>query len=251
MIRSTRRVAKAAGLVLSAVLVAGYAAQSHATLPTSLTHFFSAESATPVPANANPYMALDGTRPISWNTCAPIAYVTNFTNAPPFAAQDLATALGQLSAASGFRFVDEGSTTAIPNTNWSSSQRLGYSGWAPVIIAFASPNQTKMFTSGDNQIGSGGAAWVVGPEGDVDVSGAITIDSSETYLPGFGSGLRLGTLFMHEMGHVLGLGEGPNPASFTYQYLGVTNQTMTPTDAAHLRVLGSGGCRTAPEPSWG
>lgn len=232
-------------IAVAFVLVGAYL--THST--TGLAGLLSAPPTPHVPLTGT-YMATDNQRPVSWNPCAPIDYVVNFTNAPPFASSDLARAISMLELATGFHFVYTGSTSVVPSSSWALSKRLGRSSWAPLIIAFASHNQTNMFTYGADQLGSGGSAWVNSPRGKVDVSGAVVIDDQTKYLPGFGSGLRLGTLFLHELGHVLGLAEGPDPSSFTYQYLGVTNQTITPLDRAHLRTLSQGGCRPAPAPSW-
>lgn len=202
-------------------------------------------------ADASPYMKTDtGGRPVSWNPCAPIPYVVNFTNAPKFAVRDLHIALSKLSAASGFHFKYVGATTDIPDSNWADLRYGNQSTYAPLIIAFANPDTTNVFTAGNAQIGSGGAAWVKSPNGLVDVSGTVVIDDQVHFVEGFGAGYSLGTLFLHEVGHVIGLAEGPNPKSFTYEYLGVTNQIMTGADRAHLAALGSGGCRPAPAPTW-
>lgn len=204
-----------------------------------------------VAADASPYMKVDtGNRPVSWNPCAPINYIVNFTNAPKFAAKDLQRALAELSAASGFHFNYEGTTTDVPDLNWADQRYDNQSTYAPLIIAFANPSATNVFTEGNDQIGSGGSAFVSSPRGLVDVSGTVVIDDQVHFVEGFGAGYSLGTLFLHEVGHVLGLAEGPNPKSFTYEYLGVTNQTMTAADRAHLSALGSGGCRPAAPPAW-
>jgi hypothetical protein len=195
-------------------------------------------------------MMTQGIRPVSWNPCAPIPYIVNFTNAPSFAAKDLRSALAQLTAASGFHFVYEGTTAIVPRANWANTRYENQNGYAPLIIAFANPSSTNVFTSGDAQIGAGGAAWVRTPNGLVDVSGTVVIDDQVHYIPGFGAGYSLGTLFLHEVGHVIGLAEGPNPKSFTYEYLGVTNQVMTKADRTHLAALGAGRCRPATAPAW-
>lgn len=240
-------------VLFCAVLVGLYASaavtHTRLTLPGPFAAF-SLNTPAPTPANASPYMLTQGSRPVSWNPCAPIPYIVNFTNAPKFAAKDLTIALAELSAASGFRFKYEGTTTAVPNRNWADLRYDNQSTYAPLIIAFANPSATNVFTAGNAQIGSGGAAWVRSPTGLVDVSGTVVIDDQVHFVAGFGAGYSLGTLFLHEVGHVIGLAEGPNPKSFTYEYLGVTNQIMTKTDAEHLAALGAGSCRPAPAPAW-
>jgi len=228
------------------VALAAYLSFSHGSLP-----FLTSAPSLPSDVSlARPYMATDGARPVSWNSCAPIDYVVNLSGAPSFAKADLDAAMAKISAATGFRFVQVGQTSQIPQANWADSQRLGRSGWAPLIIAFATPKQSNLFDAGADQLGNGGSAWVQGPRGKVDVSGEIIINSATSYDPGFGAGTHLASLFLHELGHVVGLSHSPDPNSFMYPYLGVVSQTITPLDAQHLAALSAGGCHPAPAPGW-
>lgn len=239
----TRSLRNIIATTLAALFVGGFFL--HTGFLTNLYSRFSPQS-----GHSSPYMLEDAGRPVGWNPCAPIDYVINFAHAPAYARQDLSLAINTLEAASGLKFVYTGSTDLVPDTNWSTIPRLHRRTWAPLIIAFANPSATNMFTFGSSQIGAGGPAWVNSSHGKVDVSGAIVIDDRARFIPGFGPGLSLGTLLLHELGHVVGLAEGTDPASFTYKYLGITTQAVTRTDIAHLRALTSGGCRPAPQPAW-
>ena len=196
------------------------------------------------------YMETSNNQPVAWSTCAPINYVVNFHGAPSFAAKDLALAISRLAAVTGYRFVFTGTTSEVPTSSWSKNQQLGRAGWAPLIISFGTPNQTDMLHDGPSQFGDGSPAWVNGAGGPVYVSGAVVINAEQHFQEGFGAGTSLGTLFMHEIGHVLGLAHSTNPASFMYPYLGVTAQTITPLDLVHLRALVARGCPAVPTAGW-
>ena len=49
-------------------------------------------------------------------------------------------------------------------------------------------------------------------------------------------------LFMHELGHLVGLAHSSDPRSFMYPYLGGDQQGITASDRLHLAYLGKGGC---------
>ena len=200
---------------------------------------------------ASPYTYPGDGHPVTWNPCAPIPYVVNDAHEPAAAQGMVTAAIAKLSAASGLHFQYAGPTTAVPQADWSQSQRLGRPGYAPLIIAFAAPAQSNLLANAADRLGDGGDAWVPGPEGKVAVSGSIVLNDQAALAPGFGPTASWGMLILHELAHAVGMAHSSDPYSYLYPTLGVVAQSITPLDQSNLAVLSAGGCRTAPGPTWG
>jgi hypothetical protein len=189
--------------------------------------------------------------PRRWNPCAPITYVTNFAAAPYYAADDLQAALTAVSAATGIRFVDKGTTRGWPTSTPEFDSR-GHP--KPVLIAWADAAETARLHSlpGETgqELGRAGPGSLVDPVTGhgIYVTGDVLIDAAAAELPpGPGPG-GLEVLFLHELGHLVGLGHVNDVTQ-------VMNPTRVPTlpagygpgDLAGLNRLGAdSGCLHVP-----
>ena len=190
--------------------------------------------------------------PVRFNPCAPIHYVTNLAQAPSGAGFVVAIAFARISAATGLTFVSDGPTTEVPSMPRAATQPRYGSGWAPVVVAWASPAQSNLLPGG-NTIGEGGPSWVqVGAGPKVFVTGEVVIDQGRTanLAVTFGAGASLGQLLLHELGHVFGLGHTTDPTQVMYPVLlPSTSGIYGNGDLAGLDQLGSSaGCVTTPQP---
>jgi len=192
----------------------------------------------------------DGT-PVRWNPCAPIHYVTNLADAPPGAAQDLATALHMVTAATGIVFVDDGPTTERPTLDRPVDEPERYpGGHAPVLISWTTRSETDVFgAETGTAYGTTNVSWL-DPPGSPDadpayVSGELTIDPRTTagLAPGFGAGPSIGELLLHELGHLMGLAHVADPSQIMYPTLLPVAARYGAGDLAGLARLGwSAGC---------
>ena len=190
--------------------------------------------------------------PGRFDPCTTVHYVTNLSEAPAGAAQLVTAALSKASAATGLSFVNDGSTTEIPQTDRAAYQPQRYGPrWAPVWIGWSRTSETNVLPGG-NVVGEGGNQWVEAPDGTkVFVSGEVIIDAqaSSGMSMSFG-GNSLGTLLLHETGHVVGLGHTADPLQVMYPTLIATAPgDYASGDRTGLSHLGrSAGCLTTPAP---
>jgi hypothetical protein len=189
--------------------------------------------------------------PTRWNPCEPIHYVVNASLAPPGSIADVHEAVRRISAATGISFVYEGITDEEASIYRDVFQPDRYGPrWAPVLIAWADPDDSDIpFRRGD-RVAAGVAVPVIPSTRfeDVYVSGWIAINADDPNPPGFDLPGEQGPVILHEIGHLMGLGhvrtagELMNPSGG-----GVTD--LAAGDREGLRELGAaGGCIRVMEP---
>jgi hypothetical protein len=189
--------------------------------------------------------------PVRWDPCQPIHYVANFADAPATAASDLAGAISRLAAATGLAFVYDGMTTEVPSSSRAAFQPGRYGNrWAPLLVAWSTPAASDLLPGGA-VVGEGGSTWAqVGSDQPVYVTGLVDVDANATHnvASGFGSGVTMGELLLHELGHVVGLGHTTDTGQIMYPDLQARGSTAYGAgDLTGMSRLGSSaGCLSAP-----
>lgn len=188
---------------------------------------------------------LDGS-PVAWDPCRPVHYVIRPTGAPAGGNDLLRWAFGQISAATGLSFVDDGSTDEAPNAQRPKYQPQRYGDrWAPVLVAWSDPVEWPPL--------AGGVLGRAGPEsfGIMDKDNERFVSGQAVFNgPTLDLQLRTGednkarAVLLHELGHLVGLGHVTDPYQVMYESNAYPLPSYRSGDRRGLELLGTGRCFT-------
>lgn len=194
------------------------------------------------------FLAVDGGKPVRWDPCAPIRYRVNLNGAVPSSELTRVkagfTATGR--ALGGVRFVYAGTTTVVPDRGDEAVEAR-----TDVVFAFAEPGSGARRSSMlGGTAGLGGFSWSSGSVGGDGLaaaratSGFVVIDARQVRR----MDRRTRTsLYLHELGHVAGLGHTNDRRQVMYPTLRTLPQRFVAGDLAGLKRLGrSAGCIQLP-----
>lgn len=191
-----------------------------------------------------------GCQPVRFNPCEPIHYVVNAALAPPGAMDDLQAAMRLLEEASGLAFVNDGPTDERYDLSRRLSQPDRYGArWAPVLVIWDHGERYRMDVSNP-------AGGIASPVDGVSVTGALIVNvdtlADGRFPPnGFGPGASWGRVFLHELGHLVGLGHVARSDQVMFPELGVQRGRAEyhAGDLTGLRLIGrEAGCAATPAP---
>jgi hypothetical protein len=187
-----------------------------------------------------------GGRPIRWEPCRPIHYVVHHGGEPRLYDRLLRLAIGQVSRATGLRFVADGSTVELPL--YKPADRLLYQPdlygdrWAPVLVAWSNTAQSPQL--------AGRVEGMAGPQGFGTptttrwVSGNVVFDVDKLELmrhrPHYAQWVE--AVLLHELGHLVGLGHVHDRTQVMYPVNVRPATHYGAGDLAGLAVLGAGPC---------
>ncbi len=175
--------------------------------------------------------------PMTYDRCKPIRYQINPTGAPSGWIDDVVTAVGVISEATGLDFQRLGDTTEVPVPN--RSTRDGANNIRPLLVAFTT--ESVIPALGGSVVGIGGsrssAEWdsvTFTPE--QFLSGSAYFDREEVMDSGFG-GDSFGQVALHELGHAIGLGHVANDNEIMNSFMIERSGYFGPGDLEGLSVL--------------
>ncbi|WP_175538529.1 matrixin family metalloprotease [Arthrobacter sp. cf158] len=185
----------------------------------------------------------DGT-PVGYSPCRPLHYVVNNASAPVGSDELLATAIANVSAASGIQFVNDGTTDELPVERREPYQPSKYGErWAPLLISWTTPEAAPALA--DKVIGTGGSTMYSLNKGPKSyITGSLELDTpqvSELLADPEGADYVLAVM-QHELGHVMGLDHVEDPVQLMYPEIGAPDG-LAAGDLTGLHLLSSAPCR--------
>ena len=180
--------------------------------------------------------------PVAFDPCRPIHVVVRPDDEPPGGRALLLSVLGELSAATGLRFVDDGATDEAPSEQRPAYQPARYGDrWAPVLVDWSSPAETPMLTdqilgrAGPDPYGRGATLRYVS---GMAVFNAPALRAQLTS----GEDGKARAVLLHELGHLVGLGHVTDPFQVMYDTNSYPLARYHAGDLRGLELLGLGPC---------
>ena len=177
--------------------------------------------------------------PVAWDPCQPIYYVVNNARAPEGGPELLRGAIDKVAFATGLRFAEAGLTNEDPSTSRKFVVDQYGNRFAPVLIAWVSPNEMPELDD-DVLALTGTRQAYTDPAGSatVFVSGFVAFDGPAVAEL---TAADREAVVLHELGHLVGLDHAEEESELMYPELRGT-AALQDGDLAGLAALGRGRC---------
>jgi hypothetical protein len=180
---------------------------------------------------------------VTFDPCRPVHYVVRTANTPAGGRALITRAVTAVSAATGLRFVSDGTTTE-PLIDAREPYQVARYGdrWAPVLIGWATAAEVPDFAAG--VAGETNSQPVQGATSQLTyVTGQVYLDATKaTRLHQHGDDALEQAIVDHELGHLVGLGHVNDPTQLMFPEASRTVLSYQPGDLAGLAALGRGRC---------
>lgn len=251
--RSGRGAERARGWLIPAgslvVVVGVVGLLSPGKLPTPLADLFRERTSPPAVDAQGPHSWLQHqpgapSVPVAWSPCRVIHVELNTRDAPRQAEDLTKRAMKRVSAATGLRFVYDGTTKRRPDEDGSGSGSNGAEPGSrpPVLVSWASPKEVPALAGRVAGVG-GGVSRGVGDGVRFYITGTVTLDAGafRSMLRRNGGVAEARAIVLHEFGHLVGLGHVTDRGELMFKE-NTGQQDFGPGDLEGLARLGEGPC---------
>ncbi|MDR6792899.1 hypothetical protein J2X12_001800 [Pseudarthrobacter oxydans] len=204
-------------------------------------------AADPPPLGSDSYhfLAVNGDgSPVGYSPCRPLHYVINNELAPAGSQQLVTESIATISAATGIRFIYDGTTAEQPSPQRPPYQPGAYGErWAPLLIAWTTPEVAPQLKG--KVIGTGGSTHFSYDDGPkAFVTGGLDLDAPQIAdeLLNPDGHLYARAVILHELSHVMGLDHVDDPTQLMYPEIG-TPEGLSAGDLNGLYELSKAQCR--------
>lgn len=178
------------------------------------------------------FLDTDNGTPLTWSRCRPIRWVFNAGGVDKQIVLIVHGAVDHVAAASGFEFDFVDYTDGVADTATDVREQFG----ADLIIEIVPDDATDLLS---------GREWGrtdVRPQDGRIIDAVVAISAAaEHRLPVGFDVSSWGALVLHELGHVLGLAESPNPDDLMFPILEESAGRLSDDDLAGLKQLADAG----------
>jgi hypothetical protein len=186
------------------------------------------------------FVAKQAGRPVAYDPCHAIHYQVRVGVGPLNGLNLVKEGVRRLSEATGLTFVFDGMTDEVPRLSAFQDPDK------PVWIGWAGEEETDLWKQQGDVVGLGGSAAVLNRNGrQVYISGYVVMRPDARLPSTFGQGETEGTVLLHELGHLVGLGHVADQNEVMHD--GVTHfsgESFGPGDRRGLWEVGaSQGCQ--------
>jgi hypothetical protein len=183
--------------------------------------------------------------PVRFNACEEIHYVINPNSGPADAIDRAHAAFRSVSAATGMRFVYDGTTSETPSDDRPSYQPDRYGDrWAPILLAWSS--QPLALGAAGDIVGQASPRYEVNGDGRaVYVTGSAIFDATDDSQNGYRQ--PWDQVMLHEIAHLIGLDHVQDQTSVMFPSVQIRPTGFGEGDKAGLWALGLGSdCLSTP-----
>lgn len=188
------------------------------------------------------YTHPDGT-PVAYDPCKPIHYVIRADGAPDGGVGAVHQAISEITSATGLQFVYDGTTDEVPTDDRDPTQGRYGERWAPVLIAWSTPEESPKLEG--ITVGIAGSQAIGTSEEDYRyITGEVLLDGPqmrEIAEEEDGVATNQG-IILHELGHLVGLDHVDDPSQLMYTETVEGLHTFGVGDLQGLAALGGGKC---------